>query len=321
MKSANPDISIVIVSFNTKNLTKSCVESILKYTRGVNLEIIIVDNASTDGSVEEIQKFTKKQKETHLLKNRKNLGFGGGNNLGMKRAKGKYILLLNSDTKLHEDSISKMVQWMDNNNNVGMSTCKLTNPNGTTQANGGFFPTLPRLLLWTTFLDDLPLVGQLFGSYHMNTKGIMGDNSSYEKTHPQDWISGAFMMLRRTVFENMGGFRKDIFMYAEDVEYCYRIKKAGVQIQYAPITSITHIGSASSGGETVKFIDTSMGKESSILGEFKGLSLFYKIHFPMYQSVARILLKFGALLRIIVFGFFLGQKPAIRIYAKAFQVS
>src|SRR3989344_2315166 len=287
MKSANPDISIVIVSFNTKNLTKSCVESVLKYTRGVNLEIIIVDNASTDGSVEEIQKFTKKQKETHLLKNRKNLGFGGGNNLGMKRAKGKYILLLNSDTKLHEDSISKMVQWMDNNNNVGMSTCKLTNPNGTTQANGGFFPTLPRLLLWTTFLDDLPLVGQLFGSYHMNTKGIMGDNSSYEKTHPQDWISGAFMMLRRTVFENMGGFRKDIFMYAEDV----------------------------------KFIDTSMGKESSILGEFKGLSLFYKIHFPMYQSVARILLKFGALLRIIVFGFFLGQKPAIRIYAKAFQVS
>lgn len=313
---SKPDVSIIIVSFNTKNLTVACLNSVIKHTKGVVYEVIVIDNASTDGSFEEIQKISKKHKKIHLVKSNKNLGFGGGNNLGMERARGRHILLLNSDTKLHEDSISKMVDWMDKHNMVGVATCKLTNPDGSIQATGGSFPTVFRLFSWAFFLDDLPLWSSIFGSYHPHTPKFA--SNFYKKIRKLDWITGAFMLIRHQVYESVGGFDQKFFMYAEDVEYSFRVASEDFQIWYVPITSILHIGGASSPGEGVEFADNT-GKERGIVGEFEGLKLFYKKHLPNSYSLAKTIMKMGAILRIILFGVFLGQHQARKIYAKAFQ--
>ncbi|MEK7521782.1 MAG: glycosyltransferase family 2 protein [Patescibacteria group bacterium] len=305
------DVSVVVISFNTRKLTLDCLDSVIQHTRDVIYEVIIVDNASTDGSLKEIEKFTLKHKNTHLVKSKENLGFGGGNNLGMQKAKGRYILLLNSDTKLYEDSISKMVEWMDNHPTVGISTCKLKNPNGSIQPTGGYMPTLFRLFSWAFFLDDLPCWSTLFGSYHPHA-------DFYKKQRSLDWITGAFMLIRRETYESVGGFDSNFHMYAEDVEYCYRFKLQGFQLIFVPTTSITHIGGASSTGDVVHFKD-SAGKERSIVGEFEGLKLFYKKHFPSQYSIASTIMKFGAILRMIIFGLFLGQPKARKIYVTAFK--
>lgn len=305
------DVSVIIVNFNTKDLTLKCIKSVVTHTQSVSYELIVVDNASTDGSVEKFKSQISKLKNVKLIQSKKNLGFGGGNNLGMARASGRYMLLLNSDTFLSEDSIPKMVRWMDGNPKVGVSTCTLKNPDKSLQATGGSFPTPGRLFLWATFLDDLPGISDLFGSYHPRLQ-------YYKNKHSQDWVTGAFMLIRQEAYKQVGAFDTDFFMYAEDIEYCWRFKAEGWQVCYVPQTSIIHIGSASSKGEGVKFLLGSTGKERSIVGEFMGLKLFYKKHLPHLFWEAAIILKVAALLRFFMFGFLLGQAQARRVYAKAF---
>ena len=315
----NIDVSIVVISFNTKDITIDCLKSVVNFTKDVNYELIVVDNASTDGSDKAIEEFSKKHKNTIFVKKKNNLGFGGGNNVGMERAKGRYILLLNSDTKLHEDSISAMVEWMDANSDAGVATCQLKNIDRSIQATGGKFPTLLRVVGWSLFLDDIPMWSRLFGSYHPHIPSSAFGDDYYRKSHVQDWITGAFMMIKQEAYESVGGFDSKFFMYTEDVEYSYRFRRQGWKIWYVPITSILHIGGASSSGAGVEFSDKVIGKESSVVGEFVGLKLFYKKHFPGQCGLARIIMKTGAILRIFVFGFLQGQSEARKIYAKAFQ--
>lgn len=316
------DLSVIILSYNTKRLTINCLESIIKNTQKINYELIVIDNASTDGSIKYLTNHRSRiTAHFRLIKNQSNLGFAKANNQGIRIAKGKYILLLNSDTKLREDSLTKMVRWMDQNPRVGVIGPTLVDTDGSIQLNGGFFPNLMRLFLWATFLDDIPGVALLFGSYHLSsnipiTKGIYG------KSHQQDWVSGAVFLLRKGVIDNVGGFDEDIFMYGEEVEYCFRIKKAGWRIWYLPITKVLHIGMASSKGELVRFAGVSVGKESSILGEFRALKYFYQKHYPKWQyPILLLLIKLAALLRILVFGFLGGQKEASKTYAKAFELA
>lgn len=313
------DVSIIVLSYNTKGLTCACIKSVVKYTKNIKYELIIVDNASSDGSEKVLEGLRLSKTNFHLIKSKQNLGFSGGNNLGLNKAKGRYILLLNSDTEFNEDSLLKMILWMDKNPKVGVATCKLRNPDGTIQANGGYSPGLVPLFLWATFLDDVPLLSRLVGPYHLHAKTIFGENGAYGKAHKQDWASGAFMFIRRQAYNQVGGFDTNFFMYAEDVEYCYRYRKAGWEVWYVPVTDILHIGSASSGGDHVKFMGSSIGKERGVVGEFSGIRLFYKKHLPEQYWIARLILKTGAALRFLVFGFLLGQTQARGIYAKAFQ--
>lgn len=308
------DLSIVIVSFNTQELLADCIGSIKEHTKGVDYEILIVDNGSQDGSVE----WLKEEKGIEAILNKGNLGFAGANNQGIKKATGRYILLLNSDTELKENSLAKMIRWMDEHPGVGIATCKLLNPDGSTQANGGSFPTLLRVFLWGTFLDDIPLISRLLGSYHPHPH--IGEKDSRE--HQQDWVSGAVFLIRKEVVKDLGGLEEEFFMYAEDVEYCLRAKKGGWEVWYIPQTSIVHIGSASSKGNSVKFSGKSLGKEKGILGEFDGLKRFHKKYYPSWQYPLLVMvLKLAAFLRILVFGILGRQKQAWRIYGKALATS
>lgn len=295
------DLSIIIASFNTKNLTVQCIKSIQEKTKNLSFEIIVVDNGSTDGSVEAL----KKLKDITLIINKENLGFAKANNQGILKASGKYILLLNSDTHLIEDSLSQMVNFMDNNEKVGISTCQLLNSDKSIQETGGSFPNLLRVFLWSTFLDDVPGVSSIFGSFHPHTPTSIGKSSYFNKQQKQDWVKGAFMLVRKQVMDKVGGLDEKIFMYAEDVEFCYRVKKLGWEVLYTPITKIVHIGGAS--GIT----------ENTLLKEYEGLIYFYKKHKGSFQTlILRMLIKLGAFLRLIMFNI-LGRKEMSKIYAKA----
>lgn len=276
------DISIVIVSYNTQELLKKCIKSVIKHTRGIRYEIIVVDNASSDRSVEVIRDI-EGIKNIKVIKNRENLGFSVANNQGIKVSKGRCVLLLNSDTALHENSLQKMVEWMDRNFDVGISTCKLLNTDGSLQPTGGMFPDKFRLLLWSLFLDDIPYVEKLFGSYHPGSSWFVG-------VKYQDWVTGAFFLIRREVLDKLGGLDENIFMYGEELEFCYRASREGWKIVYVPITSITHVGRAS--GTSV----------NAILGEYRGLIYFYKKHSPLLDLVfAHIVIKIGAIIRSLVY--------------------
>ena len=300
------DLSIVIIS-SKKDFLLDCVKSIRQASAGIGLEIIVVDNASAD-RVGDLAK--SEFPEVVVIRREENGGFGENNNLGMKVANGRYVLLLNDDTKIVDKKIFKeMVEWMDAHPAAGASSSALVNSDGKTyQGSGGSFPTLFRVFAWMTFLDDIPFLDNLIKPYHpMHGLSPFHTNESYfKKAHRQDWLTGAFYLMRKEAMDKVGLFDEDFFLYVEEVELSYRFIKAGWEIWYLPDWKIIHFGSAT------------IGSERALVFEMQNIKLFYKKHYPKWQlPVLTILLKFGALLRVLVFGIFKGPSVA-KIYAKAF---
>jgi len=291
MQKKQIELSIIIVNFgNTKNYTKKCLDSLKNAVKKINTEIIVVDNISRDGTLEMIKKDYPKviyirKEEAH--------GFGANNNFGIKVAIGRYVLFLNNDTEIIDKNIfSEMIEWMDKNPQVAVSSSALLNADKKTiQASGGSFPNLFRVIAWMTFLNN---------SYHHNL-------SYYNKAHNQDWVTGAFYMVRKEVLNKVGNFDEDYDAYVEEVDLSYRIKKSGFDIWYLPNWKIVHYGGIS------------YGSEKALIYEMKNLKLFYKKHYPKWQlPVLNIIIKFGCLLRIIIFS--LINPKLSKIYAKAIKI-
>ena len=301
------DISVIIVNWNTKKLLGNCLKSIFKFTEDVNFEVIVVDNGSEDGS----QKLVKtKFPQVKLIPNKDNLGFTKGNNQGIKIAKGKYILLLNSDTYLIENSFKKLIEEANRLKNFGALGPKLFNDNRSIQQSAGFFPHLPQVFWWMSFIDDLPF-GTLLKPYHVD------HDNFYKKDQEVDWVTAAAILVSKDAVEKIGALDEKIFMYGEEVEWCHRIKKAGYKVYFSPSTQIVHIGRGSSGKIS----------QNAILGEYRGIVYFYQKHKNKVSlQIARFLLKIGALARIIIFGFLglacrqAGRKDLVKTYAKAIKV-
>ncbi len=291
------DLSIIIVSYNTRKLTVACLKSILQYTKQISYEVIVVDNNSTDDSVKYLNKFN--DNKIHIIENASNVGFGKANNKGIKASKGRYILFLNSDTLLKENVLEPMLNWMDMNPNIGISTCRLLNSDLSLQGTGGYFPTLVRVFSWMT-IQDVPLVDSVIKPFHpMKEKSFTKGTSFYKNIRQLDWVTGAFMLVRSEVISSIKGFDEDYFMYTEEVDFCYRAKKEGWTVYYNPTWSIIHYGGASG---TVT---------ESIRHEFHGVKLFYKKHYSKLSYVLlRLILVIGSLGRIIVFGIKDGRKSA-----------
>jgi len=304
------DLSIVIVNYNTKEITADCLDSLKKNTKGIDCEVIVVDNNSSDGSIPMLRKRAKR-KEIILIANNENLGFGKANNMGIKIAKGRYVLLLNSDTIISENILFEMVGWMDSHKNADISTCALKNKDGTYQGTGGSFPDIFRVFAWMFFIEDIPVLDKIIKPYHPMhpVSPIYKGSDSFEQSAQRDWITGAFMLFRSDVFKKIGVFDEDFFMYVEEVELCYRARKKGLSIWYLPKWSITHFGGASGVG---KF---------SLIQEYKGIKLFYKKHLPKWQMpLLRYFLKAGALLRIT--GYYLaGNREVAEAYAQAYKIA
>lgn len=303
------DLSVIIISYNTKALLLECLRSMKKYTKNVTYEVIIVDNNSSDGS-QNIDKEEKIIKNLKIIKNKENLGFAKANNQAINLCQGKFVLLLNSDTVFSENTLGKMVEWYGKHPSIGVASCTLKNPDGTIQATGGSFPSIFKVFLWSTFLDDLPFITDIFGSFHPHTPGFFTKSTYYLKDHEQDWVTGAFFMIRKEVIEKVGLLNEDFFMYVEELEYCFRVKKIGWKVCYTTSTSITHIGRASG---------TSL---NAILGEYKGLILFYNKHKSKFERlVLMLLLKWSAIFRFILFSILNDKKGTRDVYLKALAYS
>jgi hypothetical protein len=232
----NPLCSIVIVSFNTKDVLRDCLESLKKVEREIDFEVIVSDNGSTDGTVEMIKKSFKQEK---LLENKKNLGFSKGNNAARKVVKGKYILFLNSDTVVPKNTLSKCVEYLENNEDVGAMTCKIVLPNGKLDRDTRrSFPTPFVALTHFSGLDRLFPKSKLLGKYWYS---YMDENIEHEV----DVIQGAFHLTRKEILDKANWFDEDYFLDGEDIDLCFRIKELGYKIMYYPKVKIVHVKKAS----------------------------------------------------------------------------
>lgn len=225
------DLSIIIVNYNVKVFLQNLLDSISKASSALKTEIIIVDNASDDGSVEFLR---EKYPHVTLIENKSNLGFGKANNIGLKAATGKFILLLNPDTIVAEGTFVKMIEFFNTTPESGLAGCKILNPDGTLQLPcRRSFPGP-----WTSFtkvtgLSTLFPKSKIFARYNLT---YLDENQTYEV----DAISGSFMMMRKEVYDKVGGFDEQFFMYGEDLDLCYRIQKAGYKVYYVHSTQIIH---------------------------------------------------------------------------------
>lgn len=302
-----PDISIVIIS-SKKDYLLDCLKTVYSALKGIKNEIILVDNASQD----KIGVLAKnKFPEVKVIRREKNGGFGENNNLGMKVAKGRYVLLLNDDTKIINKNIFKeMINWMDEHPKVGISTCALVNPDlKNYQGSGGSFPTLLRVFAWMTFLDDIPGVDNLIKPYHpLHGWSPFHTNEGYfKKSHKQDWLTGAFFLMRKEAMDSAGLFDEDFFLYVEEVELAYRFAEKGWEAWYLPKWKTVHYGMVTN------------GSEKATIFEMQNLKLFYQKHFPSWQlPILTFFLKLGIVLRIVLYGVI---NPGVaKIYAKAFTL-
>ena len=295
-----PILSIIIVSYNTAEITVNCLKSVLsdkglefdldkKYTdkepSTIPAEIIVVDNASTDNTMARLQGLKTKIK---LIKNSQNLGFAKANNQAFEKALGNFVLLLNSDTIIKHSAISQSLIWLSAHPEAGVCTGQLLNKDDTIQPTGGFFPNLLNTLAWCLFLDDLPFVNKLILPIHPHPPQFYTKDNFYLKDRQLDWVTGAFMLVRKEIIDKTKGFDPDYFMYSEEVEWSYRIKKTFPKLQtwYLIGPQIIHLGGASATNNTDK-----------LLREYTGILHFFKKHKPNLAKFARIFLRLGALLR------------------------
>lgn len=296
----NPLLSIIILSFNTRQITLDCLKSIfadknldfnLDHNQNENLipaEIIVIDNNSQDDSVAQL----KKIKNIKLITNHTNLGFAKANNQGIKIAKGNYLLFLNSDTIILHSAISQSLNWLSSHPESHVCTAQLLNKDKSIQASGGFFPTLTNVFTWSFGLDDLPLINKLVPPLHPHPPQFYTHDNFFKKDHQQDWVTGAFMLLRASHLRQLGGFDENYFMYGEELELSYRLHLASPNSQcwYLVGPQIIHLGGASAKNA----IDP-------IIREYLGIISFFKKHRPVWQlSIVKILLKINARLRSFI---------------------
>lgn len=237
------DVSIIIVNWNTREFLQGCLRSIYEQTRDINYEIIVVDNASTDGSVEMVK---KNFPQVMLVENSSNLGFARANNIGIRSSKGRYICLINSDVIVLDDCIENLMSFMDERPATGMIGPRILNSDRTLQPSCRHFPTI-----WNNLCQSLGL-NHLFPKSPFFSYWIM-DYWNHDSVRSVDALSGCFWMVRREVLKEVGLLDEDFFIYGEDIDWCRRFHKASQDVVFYPDAEAIHVGGASSDNAPIKF--------------------------------------------------------------------
>ncbi len=258
-------LTISIVNYNAGDYLLRCLESIEKVSDEVSLKVVVVDNDSKDDSIERAQ---KKFKDVEFILNKENVGFGKAHNQVLKKLDTEYVLIFNPDCQLEKGTLKYMIQFMDENQNVGVSTSKLEKENGEMDiASHRGFPT-PWASFKYYFLKDDSL-------YHLTDRDMT-------KTHEVDAVVGAFFLTRKSVLDKVGCFDEDYFMYAEDLDLCLRIKKAGFKVMYVPEVKTLHHKGISTGIKqlTAEQSKASLETRRKMTGYFYStMKIFYKKHY------------------------------------------
>jgi GT2 family glycosyltransferase len=286
------DLSIIILNYNTKELTLSCLKSLFQEYKeqleNKQIEIILVDNNSSDDSLSHFRKLMPKIK---LIESAENLGFGNGNNLGAIEASGEYLLFLNSDTEVKDDGFLKMTEFLKGDKKIGIIGGKLRNPDGSIQKSCGKFYNLINLKLMLLGLER-------FGILRFSPK----------QTQKVDWVSGASLMIKKDVFKEVGMFEKELFMYMEDQELCYKAGLKGFETYFYKDVEIVHKERGSS------------NKTFAIVNIYKGIKFFYKKNKPKWQYPIVVLMLKTKALSLVVLGKILNNKYLVSTYSQALRV-
>lgn len=290
----NPDVTVIVVNWNLKELLGECLESVQRHSGSLEVEIIVVDNASTDGSAEMVR---SRYPEAILIENRENVGFSRANNQAMDVARGRYLFLLNNDALLFEGSLPLLVEFMDDNPTTGLCGPRIINEDGSMQIRSkGRYPSI------TTAIGHffLPASRQHWGA------SMLGfyEYRDQAEMWPMDWVSGCALLARREAVEAVGMLDADVFMYCEDVDWCYRMIRLGWQVFYVPSSAVLHYG-----GKSMK------KQKGKAVGAHKdGLIAFYgKYHGAGMTALFRLVLWLGYSIQAVgwVLGALAGRKRGI----------
>ena len=258
------DISVLIVSFNTRDRLRECLEALRTQTGDIQFETVVVDNASRDGSADMVR---TEFPEAMLIRSDVNLGFGNGNNLALQNAQGRYVVLLNSDALLPPDTLSSALVQMEAESKVGMGGGRLLAPDGSWQPSARRFPSLLDEFLTLSGLAARFPQSRFFGRFDRTwaDPGLEADI---------DWVPGAFAIIRRELIDAIGFFDPRFFLYYEEVDLCRRIKAAGFNVHYWPDLKISHIGGESS--RTLSEMSFSSAGSQLTLWRIRSQLLFYR---------------------------------------------
>ena len=274
-----PSLSILITSFNTKELTLACLQSIETHPPAGEYEVIVVDNDSSDGSREAVEDYFP---AVRLVCPGKNLGFAGANNLALSESKFDIAVLLNSDTEVHANALENLQTAFRDRPEMAAAGGRLLNSDGTLQTNIRYFPNLTNVVSETFFLH------RLFSGPTWNEIETRPDR--YENAHEVDWLSGAYIAVGREWYDRVGGLDEGFFMYSEDTDWCLRINQAGGKIYYLPDSVVTHHGGGSSKGSPNLYILRRQSRDR-----------YFRLYLtPGKAVIARFFLSVGSILRALL---------------------
>jgi len=260
------DASIVVVSFNTRDVLRECLLSVYREAGSLHLQVIVVDNASTDGSPEMIE---REFPEVELIRSEINLGFGSANNLGIQSARGRFVVFLNSDAFLTEGSLRRSVAHMNDNPRAGLGGGRLIGRDGSWQPSARMFPTvLSDLIVHSGLAARFPR-SRFFGRADRTWANEM-------EAAEVDWVPGAYSIIRSDALTATGPFDPRFFLYYEEVDLCMRIKQKGYSIWYWPDIAVVHIGGESS--RQICSLEMSRTGAQLLLWRMRSMLLYYRKH-------------------------------------------
>jgi len=300
------DLSVIILSYNTKDITKRCLEKLVlakKYCEkkmANKIEIIVLDNASEDGSLQMLKTDFPKLK---IIESKENLGFSKGNNLLLKQIKTPYILFLNSDVYVQEDSLYKALAYFKVNKNCDALGVRLNYGTGKLQPSSGNLPNPFNIIFWILGLSLLPIIKNIIPPFHPKNQNY------FSKAHKVGWVMGAFFLIKKEIFDKTNGFDENLFMHMEEIEWSKRISNAGFKIWYVPQIEVIHLHGAS----------TNFDLSNSFLNELKGIKYYLKKHYILSYFPVKLFLILGLMLRIVAFSI-LGKRKRAGIYMKGLGV-
>jgi GT2 family glycosyltransferase len=279
------EISIIIINFNTKELTRQCIQSIYDKTTQVTFEVIVIDNASADGSVEALS--TLHHDNYHYIYNDKNTGFSRANNKASKKARGEYLFFMNSDMVLVNDVLSILSAHVKKNTNTGIAGPRFLNPDGSLQISCRNFPNI--------IFGCLKFFPFLKGIFSREAITYYQQDRDYSNMQEVDTVSAGAMLIKRSLFEEMGRFDEFSFMYGEDADICRQVRDKGYQVVFVPVAQLIHYGG-----------------QSSQLNSYRAVWAYYFAFYYLYKKY--YFGRFGVVLKPIF-----GLRALVAIFANLFK--